>query len=199
MPVDDIDISWTDYTAPGIRQAWAQAHHLTTLAGISSAITRDISRYVRDRRRVFSHGSGDLPRHDPQVQHVVGEVAAKEYAVRAILNDLVRQLQEVTDRVGAHGASREELASVELATFKAQSVIASLTLEQANVAFEVGGASATNKDRGLDRHWRNARVLANHNPIIYRIRQVGDDRLNGGHEARQYLVSHQEAGQESKE
>ncbi len=199
VPVDDIDISWTDYTAPGIRQAWAQAHHLTTLAGISSAITRDISRYVRDRRRVFSHGSGDLPRHDPQVQHVVGEVAAKEYAVRAILNDLVRQLQEVTDRVGAHGASREELASVELATFKAQSVIASLTLEQANVAFEVGGASATNKDRGLDRHWRNARVLANHNPIIYRIRQVGDDQLNGGHEARQYLVSHQEAGQESKE
>ena len=31
----------------------------------------------------------------------------------------------------------------------------------------------------LDRHWRNARTLASHNPVIYRDRIVGDYVLNG--------------------
>ena len=30
----------------------------------------------------------------------------------------------------------------------------------------------------LDRHWRNARTLASHNPVIYRDRIVGDYVLN---------------------
>lgn len=40
--------------------------------------------------------------------------------------------------------------------------------------FEVGGASATLRTRGLDRHGRNARVLVSHNPLIYRARLLGD-------------------------
>jgi len=42
-----------------------------------------------------------------------------------------------------------------------------------------GGASALQEDRRLDRHWRNARTLASHNPTIYKGRVVGDHLLNG--------------------
>jgi alkylation response protein AidB-like acyl-CoA dehydrogenase len=45
--------------------------------------------------------------------------------------------------------------------------------------FEVGGASAVTERFRLDRHWRNARTLASHNPVIYRDRIVGDHVLNG--------------------
>lgn len=31
----------------------------------------------------------------------------------------------------------------------------------------------------LDRHWRNARTLASHNPVIYKPRVIGDYVING--------------------
>jgi alkylation response protein AidB-like acyl-CoA dehydrogenase len=45
--------------------------------------------------------------------------------------------------------------------------------------FEVGGASATSETRRFDRHWRNARVLASHNPAIIREATIGNFYLNG--------------------
>jgi len=33
--------------------------------------------------------------------------------------------------------------------------------------------------RALDRHWRNARTLSSHNPVIYQERAIGDRILNG--------------------
>jgi Acyl-CoA dehydrogenase, C-terminal domain len=52
-------------------------------------------------------------------------------------------------------------------------------LKATNEIFEVGGSSALDRKFYLDRHWRNARTLASHNPVIYRERQVGDYLLNG--------------------
>ena len=63
-------------------------------------------------------------------------------------------------------------------TYQAQQVILPLVLEATSLLFEVGGASATSQVRRLDRHWRNARTLASHNPAIYRERALGDFYLN---------------------
>ena len=41
----------------------------------------------------------------------------------------------------------------------------------------------------LDRHWRNARTLASHNPVIYRDRIVGDYVLNGTSPSASYAQS----------
>lgn len=54
--------------------------------------------------------------------------------------------------------------------------------------FEVGGASATLRTRGLDRHGRNARVLVSHNPLIYRARLLGDRAVNGTPLGRHYRL-----------
>ena len=35
------------------------------------------------------------------------------------------------------------------------------------------------EERGLDRHWRNARTLASHNPRVYKARILGDWLING--------------------
>ena len=53
---------------------------------------------------------------------------------------------------------------------------------------EVGGASAVSQSRALDRHWRNARVLASHNPLIYRARILGHYVVNGVSPERKYTV-----------
>lgn len=58
-------------------------------------------------------------------------------------------------------------------------VVADLVLDSTTRLFEVGGASAVDQGRNLDRHWRNARTISVHNPIIYKERSVGDHRING--------------------
>ena len=40
-------------------------------------------------------------------------------------------------------------------------------------------SSATSTATRLDRHWRNARTVASHNPTKYRARSVGDYLING--------------------
>ena len=62
--------------------------------------------------------------------------------------------------------------------FEAQQVVLPLVLDAATQLFEVGGASAVGEKLALDRHWRNARTIATHNPAIYRARILGDYYLN---------------------
>ncbi|WP_018298153.1 acyl-CoA dehydrogenase family protein [Corynebacterium lubricantis] len=186
--VDPIDVAYREYSAPGAFQATAQSHHLSTLTGISRAVVRDIVDYVQARTRVYSHGSGDLPRHDPQVQQVIGEVKAASYGVDKVFEGFVRALDRVSTKAQAGTATEEDYAAIDLEAYQAQLTIAPVVLAQATKAFEVGGASAASKKLGLDRHWRNARVLANHNPIIYRARLIGADAVNGGHVAAQYTI-----------
>ena len=45
--------------------------------------------------------------------------------------------------------------------------------------FDTGGASATSDKLNLSRHWRNARTIANHNPLAYKARATGDFAVNG--------------------
>ncbi|MFJ5489205.1 hypothetical protein ACIKTA_17275 [Hansschlegelia beijingensis] len=45
--------------------------------------------------------------------------------------------------------------------------------------FDVGGATSTKRSANLDRHWRNARTLATHNPAAYKARGVGQHLISG--------------------
>jgi alkylation response protein AidB-like acyl-CoA dehydrogenase len=54
-----------------------------------------------------------------------------------------------------------------------------LALNAASQIFEVGGASATRQSANLDRHWRNIRTIASHNPVVYKARAIGNYIVNG--------------------
>jgi alkylation response protein AidB-like acyl-CoA dehydrogenase len=61
----------------------------------------------------------------------------------------------------------------------AQIVIIDAALEATTIVFDALGASGTHENLRLDRHWRNARTLASHNPRIYKERIIGDWAVNG--------------------
>lgn len=170
-------------------QALAQYVHLATLVGIGEAIVTDAADYVSQRERGFSHGAAPLPKTDPQVLQVIGEISSVVFGARAsfgaVLGELARQLH--AESIG-ESAEEEETNRLYLQVYQAQQVIAPAILRAATELFEVGGASATGQRRGLDRHWRNARVLASHNPLIYRARIIGDWQVNGTALERSYRV-----------
>lgn len=170
-------------------QATWQTVHLATLVGIAKAVLRDGTEYVQSRTRTFSHGAADIVREDPQVLQLLGELSAQVAGLETIFRAIPPLLADHL-AADAHG---EQLPEVQIdalyaQVYQAQQVIAPVTLDVATKIFEVGGASATSQTRAFDRHWRNARVLASHNPLIYRARILGDYLVNGVSPERKYTV-----------
>ncbi|MDR6859892.1 acyl-CoA dehydrogenase family protein [Variovorax guangxiensis] len=169
-----------DRDRPSPLPAHFQLTHLATLAGIARALERDAVAFVLPRKRVYSHGSGAAPRQDPLVQQVVGQLASTAFTAAATVAAAARGLGDI-DRLRRRGEPIPErlIVEAELRTAQAQVGIVDMVLNAATRLFDVGGASALQEDRRLDRHWRNARTLASHNPTIYKARVVGDHALNG--------------------
>ncbi|MCR6500115.1 acyl-CoA dehydrogenase family protein [Shinella sp. CPCC 101442] len=161
--------------------AFYQLVHLATLAGIGRAITNDVAKAVAERRRTYTHAAAARSSEDPQVLQVVGRIRAAAYAATAITLQAAASLQRAFEAHFADDADAEEKANAiaELEAAQAQTVVSDLILEASTLLFDALGASATKKPAGLDRHWRNARTLASHNPRIYKHRIIGDFAVNG--------------------
>jgi alkylation response protein AidB-like acyl-CoA dehydrogenase len=198
--------------APTHVPAFFQLVLVASLAGIARAAATDAADFVRPRTRSYITATTPLPREDPQVLQVVGEVSSlaflAEAAVLAAADELDTAFHVLegqrrsagayggadattgarTTRAGAHGRDRAGLAAVDVADVvvsQAQVGVVDLALRAATRLFEVGGASATSTDRALDRHWRNARTIASHNPAIYKARLAGYSAVHGHREPAQ--------------
>lgn len=192
--VDEAEISPAGHGLDsGERTAFGQATwqtvHLATLVGIAKAALRDGVAYVKSRTRTFSHGAADSVQNDPQVLQLLGELSSQVAGIETIF----RAIPPVLAEHFAADARGEQLPEADIdalyaQVYQAQQVIAPVTLEVATKIFEVGGASAVSQSRALDRHWRNARVLASHNPLMYRARILGDSLVNGTSPERKYTV-----------
>jgi alkylation response protein AidB-like acyl-CoA dehydrogenase len=65
---------------------------------------------------------------------------------------------------GVADAELTEAASLRAA--QAKVAVEEIAFRATTQLFEIGGASATKREHDLDRHWRNARTIASHNPTI---------------------------------
>jgi alkylation response protein AidB-like acyl-CoA dehydrogenase len=155
-----------------------------TQAGIAHAALDDAVAYVRARRRTYDHASAGLPAHDPLVQAVVGQVSSRATAARSVVLGAARTLEQaLLATVDVQGLDDprflEHYAQASVAASEASVIASELALSAATLVFDVGGASSLFAERQLDRHWRNARVLASHTPESHRFRLIGDHRING--------------------
>jgi len=150
---------------------------LAVIAGIAQRALDDTVDYVRPRRRTFGFAGETLPREDPLVQLVVGELSVAAAAARRLVLSVAADLGAATDGPGDPDA--DELHAIQLEVFRLQEVIPRLVLDATTRLFEVGGASAVGTGHALDRHWRNVRTIASHNPVIQRTRALGQYELNG--------------------
>lgn len=161
--------------------AFYQLVLLAVLAGIGRAVERDVAHEVRTRKRVFSQGSADTTHGDPQIQQVVGQISAQVYAAEAATLRSAEPLQRAYLARFTNDAEAERQANIdaEIETSKAQVVVSELVLRATTDLFNALGASGVSINKSLDRHWRNARTAASHNPWIFKARIIGDWVVNG--------------------
>ncbi|WP_272819284.1 acyl-CoA dehydrogenase family protein [Scytonema hofmannii] len=149
-------------------------------AGIIRSVLRDAKTLIHTRPRTFYHSTAERAADDPLLQQTVGQIAANAFAAEAI----VLQAADALDRFNlaqAQGEESETAAALEasLSAAKAKLIVDDLALRSATLLFEVGGASTTKQSYNFDRHWRNARTLASHNPSHFKARAIGNYEING--------------------
>jgi alkylation response protein AidB-like acyl-CoA dehydrogenase len=180
VPVDASDLRPHD-DDHGSGEYIAAVFQLTLLAvqaGIGKAALADTLAFVRPRRRLFGRDGATLPREDDIVQVAVGRISALVDAAERLVRSGARQLDLVRETTPGDERTRL-LKEAALDVYRLQQVVPKLVLDASTELFEVGGASATGKGFALDRHWRNARTVASHNPALQRQRAIGDYELNG--------------------
>lgn len=160
--------------------AFYQLVLLAVLAGSGRAAIRDTAEEVRKRTRIFSTGNASAVHLDVQVQQVVGKASAQVYAAEAAAIRAAQPAQQAYLARFGSDAEAEKQANIaaELQSAQAQVAIAELVLRATSDLFNALSASATSTSKSLDRHWRNARTAANHNPLIYKERIIGDWEIN---------------------
>ncbi|ULT68080.1 acyl-CoA dehydrogenase family protein [Pseudomonas sp. BNK-45] len=161
--------------------AFYQLVLLATLAGIGRAALRDVAHEVRVRKRIYSHGNAPQVSADAQVQQVVGEIAALVYAAEAAAVRAAAPAQQAYLARFAGDEVKERAANVaaEIESATAQVVVTELIQRATSELFNALGASDIRQGKALDRHWRNARTVSSHNPVIYKARIIGDWQING--------------------
>jgi alkylation response protein AidB-like acyl-CoA dehydrogenase len=156
---------------------FAQLYLAGVEAGIAAAALDDALWFARKKARPIKHSSADRAVDDPYVRHVVGEIAARANAARAVV---LLAAEAVGDAAHAPAGEIRELGAAAAVTVaQAQYVAVESALRAAELVFDVGGGSATDRDHALDRHWRNARTVANHNPRNWKMAVAGGYHLVG--------------------
>lgn len=166
----------------------ARGHHLAAVfqlvllavaAGIAESALHDTVDFVRPRRRTFGSAGETKPSQDPLVQATIGGLSASAHAARSLVLAEARALDAVRARRLAGEAGEHDSRDALLDVFRLQQVVLPLVLGGLTELFEVGGASAVGRGFALDRHWRNARTVASHNPAVQRKRALGQFELDG--------------------
>ncbi|BEG77271.1 acyl-CoA dehydrogenase family protein [Achromobacter xylosoxidans] len=154
-----------------LRAQVAQLIMTNLYLGIARGAFQEARRYVRDEARPWFASGVQRHADDPYVQERFGEFWLRVQAAQA-LADLAGQR---LDAALARGPSltADERGEVAVAGAQAKVLAHRAALEVGNGLFDVTGASSTAARYGYDRYWRNARVHTLHDPVAYKIRDLG--------------------------
>jgi len=162
--------------------AASQLVHAAIDVGISLEALADAVAYAKTKARPVAESGVDRQSDDPYVMQLVGQMAVIAHSAEALL---YRSAARLDRTVEAHGSGREGRDVMErlysetsIAVAEAKAAANDASLRVSEMMFGVGGASATSRKYGLDRHWRNARTHTTHDPVSYKYKAIGDYLLN---------------------
>ncbi|WP_244104406.1 acyl-CoA dehydrogenase family protein [Burkholderia gladioli] len=151
---------------------------LTNLfVGLAEGALAEARDYVSTRGRPWIHSGVANAQDDPYTLQRFGDMRVQAVAAEALADRAARGLQAAWDRKEA--LSADGRAEVALAISEAKIVAQRAALDAGEALFDACGARATAAPLAFDRFWRNARTHTLHDPLDYRLRDVGRYALTG--------------------
>lgn len=174
VDAEDVVPFQTAFERPTTVGPFAQIVHAAIDQGIARAAFNDMLDFLRQRARPWPDSGVTRATDDPLTLDRTGRLAARLSAGDALLAEAgaaIDAAQQQSD------AATVALASVEVA--RARAWTTEVSLEAANLLFELGGSRASLREYNLDRHWRNARTHTLHDPVRWKYPAIGNYLLNG--------------------
>ncbi len=160
-----------------VRTQVAQLVLVNLYLGIGLGAFQEAIEYNRTHAKPWLTSGVGRSVDDPYIQHRYGELAlllrpAQALAERAAL---------LLDRMFALGEviTADDRGELAIAVAEAKVLAHRAGIEVSSQLFELTGARSTSARFGFDRFWRNARVHTLHDPIDYKLRDIGRHALTG--------------------
>ena len=160
-----------------LRPLIAQLHFANLFLGIAEGAFDEARQYTLHESRPWFRSSARHSGEDPYVLRHYGEFWVGLESTRLLVERAAEQLDAAWAK--EHALNAEERARLALAIGTAKVAATRNGLDICNRLFEVTGARATHASLRFDRHWRNLRTQTLHDPVDYRIHELGDWALNG--------------------
>ena len=160
--------------------AFFQLYVTALVVGVLHALRDDGVAHVHQRARSFAWAPTPSAPDDPLLQREIGEIASAAFAAEATVLAAADALAAAFDAAARGTDPGLELAhEASLQAAAAKVVVDALGQKAASQIFDVGGASVVRQAHLLDRHWRNIRTLASHNPTSYKAQAIGAYHVRG--------------------
>ena len=159
-----------------LRPLLAQLILANIYLGLGEGALAEAASFTRQQGRPWLFSSAPSANEDPYVLSHYGDFWLALQGARLLLDHAGAAFDQAWLRGGALDESERGQVAVAVAAAKVASTRASL--EVAHRMFEVTGARATTAALRLDRYWRNLRVHTLHDPVDYKLRELGDWALN---------------------
>ncbi len=160
-----------------LRGLLAQLILVNLYLGIAEGALNEARQYTLEASRPW-HASGvQRAADDPYTVLRYAEMGLSIAAANAVAS----QAEAGLDRAWAEGPALTARQRGELAVQVAQAKVLAhrASLATGEGVFDVCGARATRAALGLDRFWRNARTHTLHDPVDYKLRDIGRHALEG--------------------
>lgn len=160
-----------------LRSQVAQLVMTNLYLGIAQGAFEAARGYTLEQARPWFASGVDDAIDDPFTQHRYGQLWLAVRPAVLLADDAARQL-DAAIRKGEAVTARER-GEVAVAVAEAKVLAHRAAIEISNQMFELLGARATSARFGFDRFWRNARVHTLHDPVDYKLRDLGRYALSG--------------------
>ncbi|MCA1179871.1 MULTISPECIES: acyl-CoA dehydrogenase family protein [unclassified Pantoea] len=159
-----------------LRPLISQLHFASLFLGIAEGAFNEARDYTRREKRPWLQSVARVATEDHYVLHHYGEFWVGLESVRLLVDRAAQQLDAAWSK--ALALDYAERAQLALSVGTAKVAATQHGLDICNRLFDVTGARATHASLRFDRHWRNMRTQTLHDPVDYRIQELGKWALN---------------------
>nr|WP_132657447.1 acyl-CoA dehydrogenase family protein [Pseudomonas aeruginosa] len=167
---------WDNMGQACLRPLIAQLIFTEVFLGIAEGAFEEARQYTLREARPWFRSEVAEANADPYVLARYGECWVGLESTRALVERAAQRLDAAWSEGPALDASERGQLALAIAAAKVAATRNGLDL--CNRMFEVTGARSTHAALRLDRYWRNLRTQTLHDPLDYKIRELGDWALN---------------------
>jgi alkylation response protein AidB-like acyl-CoA dehydrogenase len=143
--------------------------------GIAEGALEEAKRATRAQTRSWIAGAA-RPTEDPYTLLHFGDMWVELEGARALTDRANSALDQAWSRGDDLTVEERGALAIAIAAAKVSTTRAGLSITTR--MFDVMGARATTAKAGIDRYWRNLRTHTLHDPVDYKVRELGGWALN---------------------